>query len=85
VEVRYYPSSDMLNLRLADQESVESEAERLGIDKRTFNRVVRNMRDHGLDVGLRPDLAIYVSADQAAISQWRELHPPGRPRARAHA
>jgi uncharacterized protein YuzE len=104
VEVRYYPSSDMLNLRLADQESVESEeamdgfvfdfdadgkvvgievedassrvdltfvkqmpsavvqetthegevytaaemAERLGIDKRTFNRVVRNMRGHGL-------------------------------------
>ena len=25
MEVRYYPNSDMLNLRLADQESVESE------------------------------------------------------------
>ena len=137
MEVRYHPSSDMLNIELSETRSVESEevhegfvfdfdadgrvvsievdqasarvnlelikkdpasvvqplppydgelftagelAARLGLEKRTFNRIVQFMREAGKVVGLRPDVPIYTEQDEATIDLWRKEHPRGRPK-----
>jgi len=61
-------------------------AARLAITPFAVQKIRKAMRDAGLQVGIRPDLAssLLSERDVENIEGWRNAHPRGRPRKAAH-
>ena len=80
-QIRNDPSAVVAELQVDGKVyTAEELAGEIGVTRRALNLIIRNMREDGRIVGLRPGVTVYTDQDAQAIRDWRQEHPRGRPK-----